>query len=293
LNRYDGYQIKQYRHDPRNANSLGGDFVWSLLEDSRGGIWTSDAVRFDPQTDTFIRYALPRALSVQGRPVGLQGIVADRAGFIWLGFGGGRNLYRLDPMSGTLLTFNIGGGLPANMDIAVKTMFRDATGILWISASTGLVRFDPSTGAAKHYLLAPANGLPADIPGITQDSAGKLWLATTRSLGNFFDPVTGVLSRVWPARYTAFNSPASAIHARNDGVLLQGTSEGLEIFDSATGRFAVLQHEAADPYSLSGNVVQSIAEDRDGTLWFGTKGRGVSRFSPASLRFGAHPTLVA
>ena len=138
LNRYDGYRVKQYRHDPRNPNSLGGDFVSTLLEDSRGAIWTGDPGRLDPQTDTFTRYALPHALSVQGRPVSLQKILDDRAGFIWLGFSGGRNLYRLDPGTGKLSSFDIGGGLPANIDIAIKSMYRDGAGILWLGASTRL-----------------------------------------------------------------------------------------------------------------------------------------------------------
>ena len=209
LNRYDGYRVKQYRHDPHNTNSLGGDFVSTLLEDSHGAIWTGDAGRLDAQTDTFTRYALPHALSVQGRPVSLQKIVDDRAGFIWLGFSGGRNLYRLDPGTGKFSSFDIGGGLPANIDIAIKSMYRDGAGILWVGASTGLVRFDPSTGAAQHYSPGP-HKTPEIFTDITQDPAGNLWLATTRDTPNFFDPVRGAFARPWPAKQRRFNSPAGA-----------------------------------------------------------------------------------
>ncbi len=61
LNRYDGYRVKQYRHDPQDPHSLGDDFVMRLFEDSRGGIWSGRGVlsRFDPNTDTFTRYSLP------------------------------------------------------------------------------------------------------------------------------------------------------------------------------------------------------------------------------------------
>ena len=50
---------------------------------------------------------------------------------------------------------------------------------------------------------------------------------------------------------------------------------------------AVLRHNAADRYSLSANEILALAMDRDGSLWVGTKGGGVNRFSPGSLRFGA------
>ena len=46
-------------------------------------------------------------------------------------------------------------------------------------------------------------------------------------------------------------------------------------------------HNAADRHSLSGNEILSLAADRDGSVWVGTKEGGVNRFSPASLRFGA------
>ena len=60
LNRYDGYRVKQYRHDPRNPNSLGDDFVNNLVEDTRGAIWTGNSLsKYDPRTETFTRFALP------------------------------------------------------------------------------------------------------------------------------------------------------------------------------------------------------------------------------------------
>ena len=61
LNRYDGNRVTQYRHDPRNAKSLAGDFVQFLFEDSHGGIWAGrNTTRFDPTTETFRRLTFPR-----------------------------------------------------------------------------------------------------------------------------------------------------------------------------------------------------------------------------------------
>ena len=38
LNRYDGYRVTHFRHDPKNLNSLAADFIQFLFEDSRGSI---------------------------------------------------------------------------------------------------------------------------------------------------------------------------------------------------------------------------------------------------------------
>src|ERR1035437_6637309 len=39
LARYDGYECKVYRHDPKDVNSISSDVVASILEDSAGNFW--------------------------------------------------------------------------------------------------------------------------------------------------------------------------------------------------------------------------------------------------------------
>jgi signal transduction histidine kinase/ligand-binding sensor domain-containing protein/CheY-like chemotaxis protein len=289
LNRYDGYQVKQYRHDPRNPNSLSRDFVNTLMEDSRGAIWAGHPLsRFNPQTEAFTRFALPANESSAGKLPVLQAFREDWSGLLWLGLSGGRSLYRLDPNKGEFSAFDIAGTLPGRENIAVRSMYRDRNGILWIGANTGLIRFDPSNRGITHYPLVRKNRLPVNILDIVQDNAGNLWLATNRDTANFFDPVAGSLSRRWPEPdRQGPDDPATAIFAGNDGVLWQGTPTGLEVFDPASGAFAVLRHNASDRYSLSGNEILSIAQDRDGGLWIGTKEGGVSHLAPDTLRFGA------
>ena len=174
-----------------------------------------------------------------------------------------------------------------NADIAITSMYRDPAGIFWLGGSHGLFRFDPSNGASTHYPQRRPNGLATDIRGIARDGAGKLWLATTEDAENVFDPNTGTYARRWPAPKTQAVRGSTSIFAGPDGVLWRGTPKGLELFDPSTGAFAVLGHDAADRHSLSGNEILSLATDRDGSLWVGTKEGGVNRFSPASLRFGA------
>lgn len=84
LNRYDGYRVTQFRHDPKNPHSLGDDFVQMLLEDGRGGIWSGRSFlsRFDPDTESFTRYSLPSERLPPSQPRGIWGLAEDRAGFL-------------------------------------------------------------------------------------------------------------------------------------------------------------------------------------------------------------------
>ncbi len=289
LNRYDGYRVTQFRNDPQDSSSISDDFVRILLQDRRGAIWTGTQVlsRFDPQTEKFTRFTIPRQNRAEGRPLSLQRICEDRNGFLWLGMSGGRTLFRFDPESGKFTGYDIGGTLPPGRDNAIVAMYADPAGMLWLGASNGLVRFDPLTGAATHYADARAKS-PISIRGIAQDRGGNLWLATTEGGRNFFDPVAGAFSRRWaPPNPERLGTETNAIFADADGVIWLATTEGLEVYDPATGAREVLRHNPADRNSLGATEILSLAADRDGALWVGTKAGGVNRFSPGSLRFGA------
>lgn len=59
LIRYDGREFKNFRYDPNNKNSISGDDVVSVMEDSYGYIWTgsfkSGVNRYNPETGEFKR----------------------------------------------------------------------------------------------------------------------------------------------------------------------------------------------------------------------------------------------
>ena len=66
LGRYDGYEVKVYRHDPTDTLSLSHNFVTHLLCDSQGRLWLStDAgiCRYDAVSDSFRRYDISRHIS--------------------------------------------------------------------------------------------------------------------------------------------------------------------------------------------------------------------------------------
>ena len=57
LDRYDGYQMKVFRNDPEDPNSLSSNAIRTLYVD-RGGIlwigtWTGGLVRYDTATESF------------------------------------------------------------------------------------------------------------------------------------------------------------------------------------------------------------------------------------------------
>ncbi len=295
LNRYDGYTFTQYRHDPKNPASIRADYIDALAEDSKGRIWiiAGGVTRFDPQTETFTNFELPVKPSADGKMARPIRVYADRSGSLWIGMDRGRTLYRLDTDTGTSVSVDIGGD--QNGDNSVTAIHGDRKGVIWIAASTSLIRFDAATGTAKHYVPAGTPRSLWRVRGIADDDAGNLWLATSETGNNFFDSGTGAFSRRWAppvaGSLVGGNSQAfiwnnNDVLAGPDGLIWLAKAQGLQIFDPATGRHETLRHNPADRYSLSADEVLSMAADRDGGVWIGTKGGGVNRFSPEILRFG-------
>ena len=108
LLRYDGYEVKIYRHMNGVATSLSHDWVRAIHEARDGTLWIGTdgggLNRFDPATETFRSYQ-----HVEGDPASLShdvvfAIQESRDGTLWIGtWGGGLN--RFDPTTGTFRAY--------------------------------------------------------------------------------------------------------------------------------------------------------------------------------------------
>src|SRR6266545_7105981 len=60
LNRYDGYNFKIFKHDPDDPKSISNNSILAIAQDKDGylwiGTWGGGLNRFDPTTETFVRY---------------------------------------------------------------------------------------------------------------------------------------------------------------------------------------------------------------------------------------------
>ncbi|CAM2010916.1 ligand-binding sensor domain-containing protein [Acanthopleuribacter pedis] len=68
-----------------------------------------------------------------------------------------------------------------------------------------------------------------------------------------------------------------------DGFLWVGTQNGLNRYDGYT--FTTFYHNPADPTSIAGDNVSSMAEDQQGVLWIATWGGGLNLFDPVKQSF--------
>ena len=297
LLRYDGYEVKVFRHEEGNAASLSHDWVRALYESRDGSLWVGTdgggLNHFDPVTETFKSY---RNLEGDTTSLSNDGVFAlheARDGTLWVGtWGGGIN--RFDPTTETFRTFRHREGDATSLSHnRVYAILESKEGILWVGTDGGgLNRFDSATETFERFQHEEGNSasLSNDVVfALSESRDGALWIGTWGGGVNHFDPMTETF-RAFRHRQgdpTSLSDDAIlALHETRDGLLWIGTlSSGLNRFDPETETFHVYRNREGDQTSLSNDRVRAFYESADGTLWIGTWGGGLNRLAPEASTF--------
>ena len=288
LNRYDGYDVKVYKHDPDDANSLPGNAISAVYEppSEPGVLWVGTFAtglsRFDQRTGRFTNFAFSDD-GLRGRQV--RALHEDRAGTLWIGTDGG--LHRYDRDAGTFAAYTHELENPRSLSSdQVRALHEDRAGTLWIGTSDGLNRFEPETetfGHFRHDETDPASLSSDAVSTLFEDLAGTLWVGTYGGGLNRFEPETETFTRFRHDKSddTSLGGnyvSALAEVATEPGVLWVGTyGDGLSRLDTATETVTRFRHQPSKPASLGQDRVHALLGDRTGALWVGTDFAGVSR----------------
>jgi len=304
LNRYDGYEMVVYRHDPADTRSLSDNYVIALHEARDGALWvgTSDGGlnRMDTRTGRFRAFRhdddAPGSL-----PHDRVTALADASGGrLWVGTRGG-GLALFDPRTGGARTFRHDSTRAASLPSdELWALLSDRRGNLWIGTrGGGLARLAPGGAAARTPVFTRYRHDPADprsLPGddvlaLHEDRDGTVWVALLGGGLARYDPVTD--------RFDTFHhDPADPNTLSSDNVVSvwrdargdvwAGTwGDGLNRLDPRTGHVTRFRHDDRDPLSVGDDYVRSLYEspDASGLMWVGTVSGGVSMFNPARERF--------
>ncbi len=292
LNRYDGYSVRVYKHDPRDSTTLAFNTINDLYEDSRDRLWigTDNGLDlYDPTSDRFIRFGnMPADSGSLSDNVVLK-IREDRHGTLWVATFHGLNRYdevrhcfiryRYDPHDASSIN-----------DDLVMSILPARDGSLWVATANGICRYEESSNRFTRYLFEARGGHRRSILRLIEAQPGALWLVQAdRGVWNFniaegsLQPLPLPTGRPANDRQLA-DGVVSAIAVDNAGYLWIGHFHGLDVYDPRTGSFAHYEHNPDDPDGLSGRV-NCIYRDRIGVMWLGTFQGGVDRCDPYRQKF--------
>ncbi|MBY0556136.1 MAG: diguanylate cyclase [Burkholderiaceae bacterium] len=289
LYRYNGYQAVKYINIPGDPHSLPHDRVSAIYEDKQGYIWAgtqNGLARFNPDSNNFTLYA-PSGKAPKNHRI-IKNIISDGKDGMWIGSWGG--LQHFNPVTGKFTVYAHDDADPDSLaSNDLNALALDAQGGVWIGTwPGGLDYLAPGARRFQHHQVDP-RPIPDARVNIVRalqfDRSGALWIGTE----------SGVLrwdgKRDWDTRQ-AIPSPYSRITNFNlddKGTLWCTTlSAGLLRWNETTAEFDQFVHAADDPYSLPGDNLRAVMQDRGGMLWIASFTDGISLANLNSEGFTRH-----
>lgn len=292
LQRYDGYRLREFQHDPGNPKGLSGSYINTLFKDRSGNLWVASdeyLERYDPATESFTH-----SPSVGG---GIEGwvwhISQDRTGTLWLATHAG--LARLDPASWQIVRHKHRPGDPTSLSSDfVTSTFEQRDGTFWVATTDGLDIFDRRTGkVTRHFPLpqhTPTSLQVESVVDLFEDHANVLWVIY--SFGNGLARVDRQHNRLVEYSLAGDGSDRTplagvrAIYESEDGTLWLGSaSRGILKLDRQRQRFIRYRHDPRYPDSLSSDQIVALLGDQGHNIWVGTTGGGLDRLNDKPLPF--------
>ena len=276
LNRYNGYEFKQYKHNEYDKKTIVHNYIVDITEDKNGHIWvstTNGLSRIDTDEDDIKNY-YPEKYNGNLLDSNLWRILYTKEGKLIVFGINGINLYdeEKDTFNSMMLEENI---FKSQFIYSAK---EDSNGHIWIGTDKGLVELDKDLNLVKEY-----NDIIGEVEvySIYDDSKGSLWVCT---LGNGLFRIN--LNDKSIKNYKNSRS-ASSILSNNirdvisdsKGKLWIATDIGLCSFDYKTEEFISYNKKTNESDTLINGSILCLFKDKSGLIWIGTH-NGIATFNP-------------
>lgn len=275
VNCYNGKSFINYNV----AHGLAGNIVLNILEDSKGNMWfaAGNGVScFNGRS--FKNYFKEDGLAENG----VSAMREDLSGNIWMGTVNG--VSRFNSKTETFTNFTTENGLVSNY---VFCTVIDKQGNIWFGTDEGLsvLTSDMTTLPANQVSFLKCRSLDHKwIYDILDDSKGNIWVGTYEGVFRLRLTALADLNESGVTKFTTKDGLPGGIildvlEDKNHNIWFGSYGSGisrLDEQDNDTSGKMVHFTNYTTAEGLADNSVNSIEEDRNGNLWIGTTGGGVS-----------------
>lgn len=289
LNRFDGYSVKTFYHQPGDSTSLPAATVRSIFSDKGGNLWigcSRKLVQYD--------YASAKFLTVPGtKDLAVFKMVQHASGEIYLQTNLG--LVVFDPATKRWKGLGDKTSETGVLISSFSDMFLDGDH-LYLATEQGIVLFNIKNKTARKLYIP--TGEAKNVELIAKDGRGNIWfsigdqssLTKTNETFTSFQEFTQFKSS--PHVFTGGAVFALLVDAKGD---LWATSNvnGVAKFNALKNDFEFHRSDPTQPNSLTSNMTSFCFQGKNGFIWLGTEGHGVAYFHPDNNLFSLFTIPVA
>ena len=291
LDRYDGYNVKIYRHERNNLTTISDNTIRSLYEDKNGYLWIGTQfgglVRYDIAKDSFAFYHPKKDEKMSTNAENISCLFEDSKGRFWVGTFDG--LFLLDKSTGIFTKLPILSNKIAGISGSqIKCITEDIYGNIWVGTLNGLNKIEGGTNTITNFFSdakKPHTLTYNDVTALMADKTGKIWIGTSKDALNIFDQTTGNFSR-----YTMKDNDADLVADLNINSIIEDSQKNIWIATFGDALFLLpasqrkqmkflhYKNDEYNQYSISANHLMAAYQDRSGILWIGNFDKGLDKF---------------
>ncbi len=277
LNRYNGYNFKQYRTERGNTNTLANNYIYDLYEDAENTLWiatfggglnrldllTGEIKAYKPKPDHLESFPSNRVFCITESPEGILW-VGSNEGLVWFDKKTGNSeLFLSQKNDDNTLKDNFVGSLS-----------KDSEGNLWLRTDLGLTHFNTTTHKAAYYRRSPFSN-SVELGDITDIEYSYGILLVTCAAGLLqIDPIRKTDKLLLDAGTKKIDGVVplfqKVIPLKSQRIAI-ATNLGFMVFDPRSQKSIFLRNNSNDNKSLSHNNVLSLFQSKDGVIWIGTR----------------------
>lgn len=293
LNRYNGYELKVFRHDSKDTASISSNNVTKIFEGPGGRVWIGTDKGFnlyDPKTENFDRRWQAALAGFHLPEAGVEDIFKDDEGNYWF-LQTGYGLSKYDPRTKKTVTLKHSpAGLSSNR---VSDMGQDSAGNFWVIHRNGMLeKIDGRTLSVieRHDYFYRKGGREALYYELLVDSDDDLWVYIPfHARGVFYyNSEAQSFSHFYEGNATVplNNDLVTGVVEESRGVIWLGTDHGgINVIRKEDFSVSYIRHNGENKYSLVHNSIYSLYKDNAGIIWVGAYKNGVNYYHKNIIRF--------
>lgn len=278
--RYDGINLVNYQHNHRDSSSLSNNFVNIITEDQENNLWVGTTGGLDVKLKDDNKF-LHLFKSYPFIDLKVNAIIKDDNHHMYVGTNSGLYVfenYLSKPQELFLSPQDNPNSSQLISDIAIRNLFEDSEGIMWIGTSKGL--FMKQTNSNQLFFCGANNKEDRiiNITSISSLSSNELIIGSYQGVF-VYDKITDYLKRIVFPKNTLYNKGKAGIKKilvdNKKRWWIASMQYGLICANAQKKDNSYNIIEVIDTDNITSKTVIDLYKDKQDNIWISSKYEGL------------------